>query len=108
MIRRPPRSTLFPYTTLFRSDQGESPARHIAADDLEWLNSLANMDAGLDLQAPPARHLAFSHAPDVSHGVLDGMQKLPAGLTPRGLAFALGDPQRGRFETKAVQAPRPA
>ena len=24
MIRRPPRSTLFPYTTLFRSEQGES------------------------------------------------------------------------------------
>src|SRR3712207_7665253 len=24
MIRRPPRSTLFPYTTLFRSDEGES------------------------------------------------------------------------------------
>src|SRR2546430_8805955 len=23
MIRRPPRSTLFPYTTLFRSDQGQ-------------------------------------------------------------------------------------
>src|SRR3712207_7105457 len=30
MIRRPPRSTLFPYTTLFRSDQGHdkrAPAR---------------------------------------------------------------------------------
>src|SRR3712207_7901373 len=25
MIRRPPRSTLFPYTTLFRSDQVELP-----------------------------------------------------------------------------------
>src|SRR3712207_8239030 len=25
MIRRPPRSTLFPYTTLFRSDQGGEP-----------------------------------------------------------------------------------
>src|SRR2546426_2403247 len=25
MIRRPPRSTLFPYTTLFRSTTGESP-----------------------------------------------------------------------------------
>src|SRR2546429_7691213 len=25
MIRRPPRSTLFPYTTLFRSSFGESP-----------------------------------------------------------------------------------
>src|SRR2546426_10681957 len=26
MIRRPPRSTLFPYTTLFRSRSGEVPA----------------------------------------------------------------------------------
>src|SRR5256885_309584 len=26
MIRRPPRSTLFPYTTLFRSDRWEPPA----------------------------------------------------------------------------------
>src|SRR2546422_7616150 len=25
MIRRPPRSTLFPYTTLFRSDRGDQP-----------------------------------------------------------------------------------
>src|SRR2546430_17400597 len=30
MIRRPPRSTLFPYTTLFRS--GRTNARHRAAD----------------------------------------------------------------------------
>src|SRR3712207_8751627 len=31
MIRRPPRSTLFPYTTLFRSDvQGFGPAPEIA------------------------------------------------------------------------------
>src|SRR5690349_22115796 len=27
MIRRPPRSTLFPYTTLFRSDRGEDEER---------------------------------------------------------------------------------
>src|SRR2546422_8531254 len=27
MIRRPPRSTLFPYTTLFRSDRGEERGR---------------------------------------------------------------------------------
>src|SRR5256885_2420136 len=27
MIRRPPRSTLFPYTTLFRSARGRGPAR---------------------------------------------------------------------------------
>src|SRR3712207_7540418 len=30
MIRRPPRSTLFPYTTLFRSRQWKSPARRLA------------------------------------------------------------------------------
>src|SRR3712207_6931369 len=29
MIRRPPRSTLFPYTTLFRSDLGETRVRRI-------------------------------------------------------------------------------
>src|SRR5205823_12187250 len=28
MIRRPPRSTLFPYTTLFRSSQSEPQERH--------------------------------------------------------------------------------
>src|SRR5258708_21268647 len=31
MIRRPPRSTLFPYTTLFRSTQPTRPARGKAA-----------------------------------------------------------------------------
>src|SRR5437588_4873774 len=31
MIRRPPRSTLFPYTTLFRSPQRERRARHRGA-----------------------------------------------------------------------------
>src|SRR3712207_8716928 len=28
MIRRPPRSTLFPYTTLFRSDPKRAPLNH--------------------------------------------------------------------------------
>src|SRR2546426_7416663 len=32
MIRRPPRSTLFPYTTLFRSAPRRRPAREIPAD----------------------------------------------------------------------------
>src|SRR3712207_7665010 len=33
MIRRPPRSTLFPYTTLFRSALRHQPAQLDAADD---------------------------------------------------------------------------
>src|SRR5438132_8283824 len=31
MIRRPPRSTLFPYTTLFRSQEVFPPADHVRA-----------------------------------------------------------------------------
>src|SRR3712207_7046550 len=36
MIRRPPRSTLFPYTTLFRSSCGTSPSA--AAGTSDWRN----------------------------------------------------------------------
>src|SRR5256885_14051772 len=38
MIRRPPRSTLFPYTTLFRSVEQEEEADH--RNDDEFLNQL--------------------------------------------------------------------
>src|SRR3712207_9454798 len=34
MIRRPPRSTLFPYTTLFRSSRGIAPCRRRRLDRL--------------------------------------------------------------------------
>src|ERR1039457_6538204 len=45
MIRRPPRSTLFPYTTLFRSDEGRGLAcdywRGLASEaDIFWSNML--------------------------------------------------------------------
>src|SRR2546422_10628268 len=43
MIRRPPRSTLFPYTTLFRSRQGIAPRTHnllkSVGDDFRLFNS---------------------------------------------------------------------
>src|SRR5256885_14909528 len=32
MIRRPPRSTLFPYTTLFRSERDAKAAHHLVED----------------------------------------------------------------------------
>src|SRR5256885_5620652 len=40
MIRRPPRSTLFPYTTLFRSDD--------IGDDVALVDSKGGHDPGLD------------------------------------------------------------
>src|SRR5260370_15371238 len=46
MIRRPPRSTLFPYTTLFRSSGLRSPAnispsRARPEDSVPWVMSIA-------------------------------------------------------------------
>src|SRR3981189_3775599 len=36
MIRRPPRSTLFPYTTLFRSRIGGTPNRPLVQVRIDW------------------------------------------------------------------------
>src|SRR5208283_865885 len=36
MIRRPPRSTLFPYTTLFRSGRGSARLAHRGAPVVRW------------------------------------------------------------------------
>src|SRR2546430_10312024 len=53
MIRRPPRSTLFPYTTLFRSRDGDlaaatSAARQAVAFDLDDEPALARLIELLD------------------------------------------------------------
>src|SRR3712207_8847276 len=53
MIRRPPRSTLFPYTTLFRSEPVPSEAEvaeaaedyYQAVDREDWAYTYANLDA---------------------------------------------------------------
>src|SRR2546428_1583544 len=51
MIRRPPRSTLFPYTTLFRSAAGVSPG---LAADRELLRALVQAQ-GVSGQEEPVR-----------------------------------------------------
>src|SRR3712207_9002646 len=43
MIRRPPRSTLFPYTTLFRS---ESPSISHDGNEIAFQSGTANLDTG--------------------------------------------------------------
>src|SRR5256886_7653413 len=43
MIRRPPRSTLFPYTTLFRSIAAGRPAAH-HADRLQLVHDLGDRE----------------------------------------------------------------
>src|SRR3712207_7773123 len=62
MIRRPPRSTLFPYTTLFRSRSFTGPV----ADQLADARTLR--DAGVSYV-----NVSF-HAPDLA-GIVAGMER---------------------------------
>src|SRR5258707_13636525 len=72
MIRRPPRSTLFPYTTLFRSTEAEWEASAAARSD--------------DLSIPKRRFPWGDEPADVTRAQLDGyalsccdVAELPAG-----------------------------
>src|SRR2546429_10031593 len=46
MIRRPPRSTLFPYTTLFRSERDLAAARDLQADPDAGIRTLGEEEVG--------------------------------------------------------------
>src|SRR3712207_7534516 len=43
MIRRPPRSTLFPYTTLFRSNAADLQSKPERLVEVEWGNAPGSM-----------------------------------------------------------------
>src|SRR2546430_10771278 len=62
MIRRPPRSTLFPYTTLFRSDRCAEPRAQYHSHGRSWI--------------PPARRV-----PD--QGPRSALEALPLRVRPR-------------------------
>src|SRR6266566_5427368 len=51
MIRRPPRSTLFPYTTLFRSDRRDIP-RCVSGTDVHLRNPVRSEEHTSELQSP--------------------------------------------------------
>src|SRR3712207_8550578 len=51
MIRRPPRSTLFPYTTLFRSNEGTGMAQRVnvvLVDDIDGTDAVETVTFALD------------------------------------------------------------
>src|SRR5256885_16529050 len=58
MIRRPPRSTLFPYTTLFRSHAFPDALRQAALNE-----ALSRADIHGEAPTPPATHLALRSSP---------------------------------------------
>src|SRR3712207_6935507 len=83
MIRRPPRSTLFPYTTLFRSDRGSRGP--IALQDHDhpvryrniWLRELP------ERAAPTARDLARPEVITLPAEVLDRSEEHTSELQSR-------------------------
>src|SRR2546422_7673534 len=88
MIRRPPRSTLFPYTTLFRSrfPQGDGELRlHELAAEVEGMGRFVHIELGEDLVDVRAAHepLVVEHRDRVAVGedavvrVRDGTLQLP-------------------------------
>src|SRR3712207_2871404 len=96
MIRRPPRSTLFPYTTLFRSRQAVTHASWVErrADSYERLAFLGDSVLGLAVTT----HLWPRLQPD-THGA-GRLTKIRAqavsGRSCRAVAERLGIPERLR------------
>src|SRR5690348_17562243 len=89
MIRRPPRSTLFPYTTLFRSQiaqqQGVSVSDgEVAAEQKKMIDQILKMKLGnapaADRQDRKSTRLNSSH-PSISYAVFCLKKKKKMGLS---------------------------
>src|SRR3712207_7326174 len=68
MIRRPPRSTLFPYTTLFRSGRGARPRREWRRPAIGARRRCAGQRAPRDREDRKSTRLNSSHA-NISYAV---------------------------------------
>src|SRR2546429_9464217 len=68
MIRRPPRSTLFPYTTLFRSFARAPRGEHLHGLDVHHLEQAVSTQLSSD---PAVFHAAERHAWVRLHGAVD-------------------------------------
>src|SRR5258707_12139788 len=108
MIRRPPRSTLFPYTTLFRSDRGMIKSGPPGSAGFNWMEALAAFAQGRAAMwidgigwAPGAENPNSSRV--VGKG---GYAMVPAG--PEGQVLAThGGRSRTPAGRKKKEAPKP-
>src|SRR3712207_3331706 len=100
MIRRPPRSTLFPYTTLFRSLHRD-PARRLGGDPQtvrlgRWLRHVVvrGPRGGVDRDSDDPAHLGFPRCSGCPSRLLDlglrGDRRLSLSLRADRAASALG------------------
>src|SRR3989442_8818064 len=93
MIRRPPRSTLFPYTTLFRSERGRDVRRRDRDGDAEHRGEAAHREVMRVRRAGP--HVALVEVRSEEHTselqsrphlvcrlLLEKKKKIPAATYP--------------------------
>src|SRR5256884_9555097 len=91
MIRRPPRSTLFPYTTLFRSHQLHQ--RRLAAAQQPGVAHRATEDAAQYVAAPLVRWVDTVRQQE-RHGA-GGVREHPVGRASRSPIVLLPHPPPG-------------
>src|SRR2546430_16761614 len=80
MIRRPPRSTLFPYTTLFRSHRGRLLKRSVRGSEFDLHEARERPEVRIREAVPPERERVARQAGDfrIVPGVLrEGEQVAP-------------------------------
>src|SRR2546430_10894518 len=96
MIRRPPRSTLFPYTTLFRSavslDEAVTKSNEELAVVSGWVERLSNLQRSLDRKST---RLNSSHS-QISYAVfcLKKKNNHVLALASNGAVYAWGSGQQ--------------
>src|SRR2546422_10253216 len=101
MIRRPPRSTLFPYTTLFRSDRGRNPDQAFDPAEVQG-RGLADQRRQAHARADDrllAVELGATETPlepqhDAAHAAVTDEQVVAAADDRHGQLLALGEEQR--------------
>src|SRR5256885_11724424 len=108
MIRRPPRSTLFPYTTLFRSVEAAAVPRYELRGVLLYAVEKAPDEHGLAFfgaaQGPAAeRFLVAQRAGDRDHAVLMQREKVVARSCAPLAEREFGDVAVGDLRLDAVQ-----
>src|SRR3712207_8366512 len=84
MIRRPPRSTLFPYTTLFRSAR----VWEIGADDLGSTWSDVDIPADLADQAGEYRMALIESLADVDESLLEDRKSTRLNSSHANISYA--------------------
>src|SRR2546425_3082388 len=107
MIRRPPRSTLFPYTTLFRSVPVDRPGLDLGVPPPRGARTPRDHRIGGDARLPAAPGPRRKH-PAAAGGGPGGtpspVRRDPGGLLAAGVRLSPAPPVRSEEHTSEIQS----